>query len=314
MYYIVNYALIAVSLVVAIFTVIRDPRRFILSYAIVLVISVIIFFISGNAEPVLALILSLVTIKYMYSRNSVYYASILLILLLGIFILTKDHGIWPLLDLSIGIGIVLGLVSDKRSMGWVARNTRSKGKNTTRETSRDLLQITGGSVMIILLLIFGTGKSRIAYTVALVILLIAGTYISLHPRERLSKYVMNFERRGVPLGIGAIWFGCGIIIAYGLTGSTYLLVLVLFAVTICDPMATIIGMRISSPRILYNKKKTIAGTVSFIILASIVGYLLMNWQGVFLGIVGGVIESIPYEAFDDNFMIPVVMALASYFI
>jgi len=312
--YIINYALIAASSIIAVFTLAREPRRFGIAYLIASFLSVIIFIMTHNAEPVLGMILAIAGIKYMYRKESIYYGSILLAMLLGIFILTKDHAIWPFLDVSIGVGMMLGLISDKESMGWVARNTANRGRNTSRETGRDALQIAGGIIMIVLLLLFGAAKSRIAYTVALVILLIAGTYLSLHPRYALSRYIINFERHGVPLGIGAIWFGSGIIIAYGLTDSIRLLTLILLSVTVCDPLATIIGMRIKSPRIFYNTKKTIAGTATFALIAAFAGYLILSWSGVFIGILGAVIESIPYEAFDDNFMIPVVLALSSYFI
>ncbi len=314
MNYLINVILIVASVLISVLTFVNNPRRFLVAYLLALVFSIGIAILTGNAEPVLSIVLMIVIIKYMYTKTSLYFGIAMLSYLLAIFILTKDHQIWPFLDLSIGLGIMLGLVSDRESMGWVMKNTASKGRNRSREITRDLVQVGGGIALIILLLLFGPGKTRIAYTVALVVLLIIGAYVSMNRDKAFSSKIYGLERNGVPLGIGAIWFGCGIMLTYAIINSINIIILILIAVTICDPLATIIGMRIKSPRIFYNKKKSIAGTISFLAVAGFFGFVLLNWSGLFLGVLGAIIESLPYEAFDDNFMIPVVLSIVSFFI
>ena len=314
MNYLINVILIVASVLISVLTLINNPGRFLVAYLLALVFSIGITILTGNAEPVLSIVLMVVIVKYMYTKISLYFGITMLSYLLAIFILTKDHQIWPFLDLSIGLGIMLGLVSDKESMGWVMKNTASKGRNRSREITRDLVQVGGGIALIILLMLFGPGKTRIAYTVALVVLIIIGAYVSMNREKAFSSKIYGLERNGVPLGIGAIWFGCGIMLAYAIINSINVIILILIAVTICDPLATIIGMRIKSPRIFYNKKKSIAGTISFLVIAGFFGFVLLNWSGLFLGVLGAFIESLPYEAFDDNFMIPVVLSIVSFFI
>ena len=135
---------------------------------------------------------------------------------------------------------------------------------------------------------------------------------SLFPENRLARLTHSLERPSTPLGVGAIWFAAGTLIALGLVHSTDVLAVILFAVTIGDPTATMIGSRLGSHKLPFNHKKSLAGFLGILSFSSAFGYLLLGIDGIVLGVVSALVESLSYYPLDDNFMIPVVMGIVAF--
>ena len=77
--------------------------------------------------------------------------------------------------------------------------------------------------------------------------------------------------------------------------------------TIGDSMATLFGIRIRSPRIPYNRRKSVAGFMAIFAFSGIFGYFMIGYAGLGIGVISAVVESVAYYPFDDNFILPVIL-------
>jgi dolichol kinase len=153
----------------------------------------------------------------------------------------------------------------------------------------------------------GEGHGRIAITMAVFPFYIIGNYYALFPASTIAKTLFSLERQSSPLGMGAIWFAAGMLIAMGIVDSTHVLAVIIFATTIGDPMATLFGIKIRSPRIPYNRRKSVSGFMAIFVFSGIFGYFMIGFAGLGIGIISAVVESMAYYPFDDNFILPVIL-------
>lgn len=298
----------------AAFTLYRNAQRFALSYAVSIPFSAFFFFAFGTTMPALVMVLSIISGKYLYSKVFFLFAPIILGIGAAFLYLGVGTTTWAIYDISIGIGTALALFSDKQSMSHVSANNKSKGVSKAKEISRDLVQILGGILILVLLFTVGQTNFRIDLSLAVIPLYMFGNYYSLFPASRIGKTLTFFERPMTPLGLGAIWFAAGIMIALGVVDSTPLLAIIVFVTTIGDPLATIFGSMIKSPRLPYNRKKSIAGFLGIFIFSAIFAYFLIGYVGIAIALVSAFVESVSLHPFDDNFILPVILGAISYII
>lgn len=295
------------EVVVASVTLILWPRKFWVSHIFAMVFTLYVFMQYGTVLPGLIFELAVSSAKFLYSKKFFLIAPILLIIGLALYVIKVTSAIWELFDLATGMGTAVSLLTDSESLRMVRSNEKSKGKDKNREMNRDLLQIGGGIIMIALILIFGHGHGRIAISISVFPLYIVGNYYSLFPGSFLGKFLMSLERPSTPLGLGAIWFAAGTLIAFGTVNSTYILAIIVFVTTIGDSLATLFGSIIKSPKLPYNPRKSVAGFAAIFIFSSLFGMFLIGYLGLFIGLLSGVVESLSYYPLDDNFVLPVVL-------
>ena len=309
---ILNIAAIAIAGAFAAVTLQRDVQRFALSFAVCVPIGSFLYFAYGTTMPLLVMVLSIISAKYLYSRIFFFFAPF--ILAIGAILIYFGVGtiMWAVFDVSIGIGTALALLSDKQSMKHVSANNVSKGVSRKKEVSRDMVQIAGGITILALLFTMGQTDFRIALSLSVIPLYMFGTYYSLFPDSRIGRTLSFFERPMTPLGLGAIWFAAGIMIAIGLVDSSRMLAIIVFVTTIGDPLATIFGSLIKSPKLPYNRKKSVAGFMGIFIFSGIFGYFLIGYAGVGVALVSAFVESISIHPLDDNFILPVILGAISY--
>lgn len=308
---ILNISALAAAIVLSAFTLYRDPQRFAMSYAILVPFCAFFYLAFGTAMPAVVMVISVISAKYLYSRIFFYFAPLLFIIGGTLIFVDAGNIIWAIFDLSIGLGTSIGLLTDKQSMGNVSANDKSKGISKTKEVDRDLLQIASGIVILAILYGMGQNDFRITLSLAVVPIYIIGNYYSLFPSSKIGKTLSFFERPMTPLGLGAIWFAAGILIALGVVESTPLLAIIVFTTTIGDPLATIFGSVIQSPKLPYNHKKSIAGFLGIFLFSGAFGFIVIGYMGIGIALLAAFVESLSFHPLDDNFILPVVLGAIS---
>lgn len=312
--FLLNIVAVVASALVAAITLWKDAERFAISYAITVPISVLLFYLFNTTMPLLVIVLSIVSAKYLYTRTFFFFAPVIFAIGTALVYLSVAPEYWSFYALSIGIGTAVALFTDKQSMERVAANNHSKGVSKSKEIRRDILQMAGGALILAVLYTSGYENFVILLSMAVIPLYMFGNYFSLLPDSRIGRTLSSFERPTTPLGLGAIWFAAGIMIAIGAVNSIDILAIIVFVTTIGDPVATIFGSTIHSPKLPYNKKKSIAGFLGIFLFSGIFGYILIGYTGLGLALVSAFVESVSIHPLDDNFILPVILAAASYLV
>lgn len=151
-----------------------------------------------------------------------------------------------------------------------------------------------------------------------IILLVAGTVLSMvHARRRLpvvGQILDRFDRPGDLLpGIGIITFFLGTLLSF-LIFPKMVAIAGVAVMTFGDPMASIVGMSFGNHRYPLNSRKTIEGTLAFVLvsLAVLVPMVGPIWGAV--GAIGGaLVESVRIPSgwpINDNVTVPLGASLA----
>ncbi len=302
-----NVVALAAGSVVSAFLLAEDLRRNALPVILLFPVSAILYAITGSFFPFLVAVLSMASVKELYSRRFFLVAPWLLVIGTFMYLTDSSQIFWKSFDISTGYGTAISLFTDARTIKMILKNEQSRGSNRHIEVSRDLLHMGAGAILVALALGLGQGHLRIALTVSVFPFYYAGNYLSLYPESRLGRAVQSLERPSTPLGIGAIWFAAGTLIALGLVNSTPDLAVILFATAIGDPLATLFGSRFYTLRLPFNSKKSMAGFAAILVSSAIFSYLMLGIVGIFLGFVASMVESLSYYPVDDNFAIPLVI-------
>lgn len=309
-----NSTAIILSVLLVVFSLKRDFQRFVVSYAVILPVGVFFLLEFNTFMPFLVIILSVISAKYLYSRLFFIFSALLLALSAILIYTGVGNILWIVFDISLGIGTAVALVTDKQSITNVSFNNNSKGVSRKKEVSRDLVQIAAGMVILALLFSIGQIDFRIVISLAVMPLYIFGNYYSLFPDTRIGRTLLFFERPMTPLGLGSIWFAAGILIAIGLVQSLAMLAVIVFVATIGDPIATIFGSLLHSPKLPYNRKKSVAGFLGIFIFTGVFAYFLIGDIGIGIALISAFLESISIHPLDDNFILPVILGAISYVI
>ena len=125
---------------------------------------------------------------------------------------------------------------------------------------------------------------------------------------RLYKILNSLERPDTFYGLGALYLGVGVALLVGFIHNQHFVIIGLAALLFADPIATIVGVNTDGPKLFYNKKKSVSGTVAFFATVAIIGYPFIGWYSLLFGIGLAIVESID-SRLDDNIEISVVMIL-----
>ena len=145
-----------------------------------------------------------------------------------------------------------------------------------------------------------------------------GLCISLIMEKRrvpaLTWFLARYDKTtDVVPGQGPITFFTGTLISWYIFGGD-IAILGVIALAFGDPTAYVFGKTFEGPRLPWNKRKTFAGTLSFMISPVII--ISLMWGpilGVIAGVVGAVAESLPFPnklLSDDNVIIPIAVSIA----
>ena len=194
---------------------------------------------------------------------------------------------------------------------WQHRIISKKIYNSI-EISRDLVQITVGAFLIIILL-----SVKFEYAIAIIFILVMAAYsingtLSTLKESNILRVFSKIEKPGVIYGQGALFISMGLILFLGVFKSVDLGIFFIITLYFADAVATIVGLSIRQPRLPYNKGKSVAGTLGFFACASL-GYFFIGPYAIAFAAVLAIVESLPLgNKLDDNIILSIAFILLSY--
>lgn len=182
-----------------------------------------------------------------------------------------------------------------------------------RETQRQLVHISLGVFLLILL--FYLGRSKMLYFLSgtlflgflLINLVVRGYKVPI-----ASWFVETFERKDAPLpGYGSAWYVVGLLLSCILIPDINFLAATIVILAFGDAASTIYGRNGKNP-LPYNPNKTLEGSSAFF-LFSLSGYFFIGWEILPLAFVAAIVESLPIKI-DDNLTIPLACVIVFHII
>jgi dolichol kinase len=85
-------------------------------------------------------------------------------------------------------------------------------------------------------------------------------------------------------------------------------IVVLSAILIADPLATLVGIKVGGVKIPYNRDKTISGFVAYFLVVFAISFIFARQLSILIALIAAVVESLPMHM-DDNFDVPLVLAI-----
>jgi dolichol kinase len=309
-----DLSLITIATIAVTASIAYDPRTFLSKYIYSIPLILIIFFFTSSILVFPVYVLSLISAVYLYSKYFYIPFSVnILVVVFGGLIYNTSIA-WIAVDIAVSVATIMTMLTDGRMKNFTFNNDSSRGKTRTIEISRDYLQTASGIMVMALIFIAGLRNSREIITVAILVLYAVGNYYSINRGGFLGNFLGSFERDNTPLGIGAIWFAAGVLFAYAIIHNMEILLVVTFILMVGDSVATIVGTRVRSFPLFYNRRKSFAGLMGMFVVSAIFGYFIIGPIAILYAGVGAFVESIAKYPFDDNYLIPLILAGMSVFV
>ncbi len=173
------------------------------------------------------------------------------------------------------------------------------------ELRRNTIQILLGVAFISLFHFLQPATSKLALIYSIFFGLLLGNYAILNKKSAISRALYGLERKRTTLGYGGIWLGLGALLAAALL-SPKLAIVVFCAIFLADSFSTIVGVTIKSPKLFYNKGKSIAGSLAFFVVTAAASYPLIGIYALYIAFVAALVESLPLWI-DDNLSVSITL-------
>ena len=311
---IADVALVVLSLIAVTVSLAYNWKLFLRKYALSIPVIAVIFFVYHSFLVFPIFVLSLISASMLYSLQLYLpFAADFGLILYFLAVYGKTSSATPI-DITISLATILVMLEDKRIRDFSHNNDQSRGISKKREINRDYVQIGIGIIVLVFVLSLGLHNSAWILTVAVLALYLLGNYFSNNGTNYLGNFLNSLERESTPLGIGAIWLAAGLLLAVGIVRNLEVLAIIIFILMVGDSLATIIGSSVRSPKLPYNRRKSVAGLLADFVPAAVFAFVLLGYAGIVFAAVGSVVESAARYPLDDNYMIPLVLAAMSFFI
>ncbi len=177
-----------------------------------------------------------------------------------------------------------------------------------KETRRQFLHIGIGLAIVAFLLLFGRESS---ITLSFIVLVGGGLLVNAKLRgiktDVFEWGLKQFERKRYLFpGWGSICFMAGILIPLTFLIDVNHIATSIFILSVGDAFSTLIGKR-GRIKLLYNKKKTLEGSLAFL-LSSLLAYYFVGPLIIPLALITTALESLP-TILNDNLTIPVACTI-----
>ncbi len=298
-----NYAYLGIFVVVLVYLLTKNRESFLLKIAVSIPIMAGMVYLSGTFYILPIYLISLMISTYLYTVFFYFPFAVDFILIVtaifGNFVPVRY------VFAAISISILLSMFLDKNMKKYDLMNNEKKGKDIKRETYRDYFQISTGVITILIFFLDGI-KGRVLILLAVLLIYLAGNILYLNNKNRLADIVYRMEREDTKLGLGSMYLAAGFLLVLAFTRSLQLIYISAFMIMIGDSLATIIGMKIRSRKLFYNRKKSIAGFLAMLIPSFIFGiFFFIYFYSAIYALGGTFAESISNKVADDNITIPV---------
>ena len=298
-----NYAYLGIFIVVLVYLLTKNRESFLLKIAVSIPIMAGMVYLSGTFYILPIYLISLMISTYLYTVFFYFPFAVDFILIVtaifGNFVPVRY------VFAAISISILLSMFLDKNMKKYDLMNNEKKGKDIKRETYRDYFQISTGVITILIFFLDGI-NGRVLILLAVLLIYLAGNILYLNNKNRLADIVYRMEREDTKLGLGSMYLAAGFLLVLAFTRSLQLIYISAFMIMIGDSLATIIGMKIRSRKLFYNRKKSIAGFLAMLIPSFIFGiFFFIYFYSAIYALGGTFAESISNKVADDNITIPV---------
>ncbi|WP_297218119.1 diacylglycerol/polyprenol kinase family protein [Thermoplasma sp.] len=306
-----GYIEVAVGIIAAAISLLIDPNDFRVKYAVSLAVVPVLVLVFNGYVAVPIYVFSIITGTYLYTKKFYYPFMFLFASTLLSYIFFGDGSQWRAIDAAISTGMIVVMVFDSRERNFIKTNDTTRGLDRIKEMRRDYVQILAGAVIIGLLYFYGVDLSRILVTFGSLILYVIGNFFSARPDLMVGRFLQDLERSHTKLGIGSMWFASGIMLAYSMHDGLYLIMLIVFIISVGDSVATIIGVNVKSPKLAINRKKSVAGTLSLFVVSALFGFFVLGYIGIGYAAIGSIVEAASRYPLDDNMTVPFAISLVA---
>lgn len=296
------YYLISIIVLAAVFLTEYYTRRHLSAIGALafIIISFIKYGISYLSASLSLMLLLSFCLMYAYSKKRlrVFYAALGAIAVL--FLLCVHYGIaTTYATMAFGIGALYGIASS----GIESKKQKEQKQNIAIELRRDYLQILMGAVLVAVLALMPISGFYLSFY--LVLLGIFGIAFSANSKSKHLSVLRNLEKNGVFYGRGAIFLAIGFTILLSLYPDFKVALFGIAVLLFCDPAATIFGLRFGRhAKLPHNRHKSYAGTLSYFVLGSVFGLLLIGYIGIPIALLLALFESLENKL-DDNITVAI---------
>ena len=207
---------------------------------------------------------------------------------------------------TIALAMLLGFLSGIHSLSI---NKSVHNKNI--EIKRDIAQIILGSVFLLLFSLLGLFAASFIFMAFLLLGAGLGGAAMVYRHSTISKFFYSLERKDAVLGSGAFWLSAGTLLALSFISSLPYVLTIFAALFFGDSIATIAGMSLPLRRLPYNRKKSVAGTLSYFALVAFVSYFFIGFMALAFAAVAAFVESLDLPI-DDNFGTSLALTLLAF--
>ncbi len=248
-------------------------------------------------------------IAVLYVSKSYVFIPLMLLLIAGFILYVADYpGNFAFAGMF-AVGTIYGILYREFVIGSRRERRRRSITEKRTELNRDYIQILLGIVLVAVLLAFSTIDAR---SIIFALIIIGYTAINLVANLRLSpshRKTLDLERRDVEYGRGAAYLAASTALVVGFTSSYGMLFFGLVALFFADSLATIFGLSAHGAAPLpYNRNKTFTGTLTFLIVAAIAGYMLIGPYGLLYALILAFVEGLSLSL-DDNVRTGILVVL-----
>lgn len=290
------YSLYAIAAAILVYKLVKARSRELIVFAALIIASILLFSYEHVyiALPISGIIIFSAIISS-YGTWECY-----LFILAGIFYAAFAYpaGISTFLQ-SMFIGMLSG--------SYIAKQEKTIKQKKDPELRRNVAQILAGIAFIAIFYAFNLQAAALFPIVLIIAGSILGNYASTEKKNLLSKYLYGFERNGVAFGSGARWLAIGILVAISFL-SRNLIISVFSAIFIGDSFSTLVGISIKGPKLPYNKRKSVIGTLAYFVCVLLISFPLIGFAALYAAAFAALFESQPLHI-DDNFDVAVTMVL-----
>ncbi len=189
----------------------------------------------------------------------------------------------------------------------IMKSVKEMAANKGIELRRDVVQILGGVILMVLFVGYGLHVGSIA----LLSIILFGVFLvnvaKLFPRTPFSRMIYALERSNTSLGLGALWLALGSLVAVAALDEPHIII-VFSAIFIGDSAATIFGMKYKTAKLPWNRRKSIGGSFVYFVATAAISCIVMGPYAIPLAIAASLVESAPWR-FDDNFTVSIALTV-----
>ncbi|MCL4372068.1 hypothetical protein M1373_01980 [Candidatus Marsarchaeota archaeon] len=299
---IIDYLIIAVLFLLGI-ALSRFAKRNLMSVFLAVIVILIIPAFGYNQVHITMFLISVLAaygLAFFYTKISML-SYIFLAVLAAEYVATAFLGLYAypiMLGFGLGAAAVLLDYSDERKSVKSAYANRKK----VIEINRDMFQLALAAIILVVLGVFG----RLYGLYILFGLELLGVFGLLTAWN--SKYHLGFfrslKKEEQVYEHGALFLAAGLSILLGLLHQFNFEVFGAILLLVCDPLATIFGLKLGKIKLAYNKEKSLFGSLAFFVAGAIAGFLLVGYIGIAIAAIIAVVEGLR-SGIDDNILIAV---------